>query len=235
MNFRMDLATFELLLHLFFSLTMSYTKNQQSCEFLFKMVAVTPSILAPTGLIQPLHQRDQGPERQSTSCEQREMKWPTCMANRYWTREIITLQRSNELELTHVLSSQKGSKSNDLQIESLPPWESALKWGLGGVEPVSFWSLRWNCVHLCSCSWLSTRLRWSIRGSGCDSTVPIHPLQHLHRTNKTQLFWNPPQHCGCYPWLPSLICNDIGIFKLYPVLLSPTDFWTLRNVNPLIC
>lgn len=74
MNFRMDLATFELLLHPFFSLTMSYTKNQQSCEFLFKMVAVTPSILAPTGLIQPLHQRDQGPERQSTSCEQREMK-----------------------------------------------------------------------------------------------------------------------------------------------------------------
>jgi len=132
MNFRMDLATFELLLHLFFSLTMSYTKNQQSCEFLFKMVAVTPSILAPTGLIQPLHQRDQGPERQSTSCEQREMKWPTCRATRYWTREIITLQRSNELELTHVLSSQKGSKTNDHQIEILRSWESSFNWGLGG-------------------------------------------------------------------------------------------------------
>jgi len=49
---------------------------------------------------------------------------------RYWTREIITLQRINEIkELTHVLGSQKGSKRSDLQIEVLPPWESALKWG----------------------------------------------------------------------------------------------------------
>jgi len=32
---------------------------------------------------------------------------------------------------------QKGSKRSDLQIEILPPWESALKWGLGGVEPGS--------------------------------------------------------------------------------------------------
>ena len=57
---------------------------------------------------------------------------------RYWTREIITLQRRNEIkELTHVLGSQKGSKRSDLQLETLPPWESALKWGLGGVEPGS--------------------------------------------------------------------------------------------------
>jgi len=43
--------------------------------------------------------------------------------------------------LTHVPGSKKGSKGSDLQIETLPPWESALKWGLGGVEP-GFWSLR---------------------------------------------------------------------------------------------
>jgi len=55
---------------------------------------------------------------------------------RYWTREITTLQRSNEnKELTHVLGSWKGSKRSDLQVEILPPWESALKWRLGGVEP----------------------------------------------------------------------------------------------------
>ena len=46
------------------------------------------------------------------------------------------LQRSNEIkDLTHVLGSQKGSKRSDLQVEILPPWESALRWGLGGVEP----------------------------------------------------------------------------------------------------
>jgi len=37
-----------------------------------------------------------------------------------------------------------------------------------------FGSLRWNCIHLYPCSWLSAPLRWSIRGSGRDSTVPIH-------------------------------------------------------------
>ena len=100
-------------------------------------------------------------------------RYTDCKVDRYRTREIIVLQRSNEnKELTHVLVSQKGSKRSDLQIEVLPSWESALKWSLGGVEPGSN-SLRWNCVHLCRCSWLSTRLRWSIRGSGRYSTVPI--------------------------------------------------------------
>ena len=33
------------------------------------------------------------------------------------------------------MDSQKGSKRNNLQIEILPSWESALKWGLGGVQP----------------------------------------------------------------------------------------------------
>jgi len=52
------------------------------------------------------------------------------MANRYWTREIIALQRNNEIkDLTCVLGLQKGSKRSDLQIQILPPWESALKWG----------------------------------------------------------------------------------------------------------
>ena len=32
---------------------------------------------------------------------------------------------------------QKGSKRSDLQREILPLWESALKWGLGEVEPGS--------------------------------------------------------------------------------------------------
>ena len=27
--------------------------------------------------------------------------------------------------------------------------------------------------------------------------------------------------------------HNMGIFKLTPVLLSPTDFWTLRNMNSL--
>jgi len=36
------------------------------------------------------------------------------------------------------VGSQKGSKRSDLQIEILPPWESALKWGPG----VTFQSLR---------------------------------------------------------------------------------------------
>ena len=36
-----------------------------------------------------------------------------------------------------------------------------------------------NCLHLCSCGWLSACLRWSIRGSGCDSTVPIHHVINI--------------------------------------------------------
>jgi len=32
---------------------------------------------------------------------------------------------------------QEGSKRSDLQTEILPPWESALKWGLGEVQPGS--------------------------------------------------------------------------------------------------
>ena len=55
---------------------------------------------------------------------------------RYWTREIIALQSRNK-DLTHVLDSRKGSKRKDLKIKNLPSWESALKWGLGGVEPSS--------------------------------------------------------------------------------------------------
>ena len=34
-------------------------------------------------------------------------------------------------------------------------------------------SRRVNCLHLCSCGWLSAHLRWSISGLGHDSTVPI--------------------------------------------------------------
>jgi len=59
----------------------------------------------------------------------------TCLVNRYWTRQITALQRRNEEELTRVQGSPKGSKRTELQREILPPWESALKWGRGGVEP----------------------------------------------------------------------------------------------------
>ena len=81
----------------------------------------------------------------------------------------VTKEKWNK-DLTRVLGLQKGSKRKDLQLEILPPWESALKWGLGGSLPVTQVKL----CSLCPCSWLSARLRWSIRGSGCDSTVPIH-------------------------------------------------------------
>lgn len=61
-----------------------------------------------------------------------------CMANRYWTREIIALQRSNEIKILPISWAWgRALKRNNLQIEILLPWESALKWGLGGVEPGS--------------------------------------------------------------------------------------------------
>ena len=43
----------------------------------------------------------------------------------------VTKEKGNK-DLTRVRGSQKGSKRKDLQIEILPLWESALKWGLGG-------------------------------------------------------------------------------------------------------
>jgi len=59
-------------------------------------------------------------------------RYTDCRVNRYRTKEINMLQRNNEnKELTCVLGTQKGSKRSDLQIETLPPWESAFKWGLG--------------------------------------------------------------------------------------------------------
>lgn len=45
----------------------------------------------------------------------------------------VTKEKWNK-DLTCVLGSWKGSKRKDLQLEILPPWESALKWGLGGVQ-----------------------------------------------------------------------------------------------------
>ena len=40
-------------------------------------------------------------------------------------------------KLTRTLGAQKGSTKGDLQRESLPPWESALTWGLAGLQPGS--------------------------------------------------------------------------------------------------
>ena len=40
-------------------------------------------------------------------------------------------------KLTRTLGAQKGSTKGDLQIEILPPWESALTWGLAGLQPGS--------------------------------------------------------------------------------------------------
>jgi len=48
----------------------------------------------------------------------------------------VTKEKQNK-DLTCVLGLWKGSKRKALQLESLSPWESVLKWGLGGVEPGS--------------------------------------------------------------------------------------------------
>ena len=40
-------------------------------------------------------------------------------------------------KLTRTLGAQKGSTKGDLQIEILPTWESALTWGLAGLQPGS--------------------------------------------------------------------------------------------------
>ena len=45
----------------------------------------------------------------------------------------VTKEKQNK-DLTCVLGSQKGSRRKALQTESLPSWESALKWGLGEVD-----------------------------------------------------------------------------------------------------
>jgi len=56
----------------------------------------------------------------------------------------------------------------------------------GAVRLHPFWSLRWNCIHLCPCSWLNTRLRWSIRGSGfnCSHTPKQKWFSYLTCENK---------------------------------------------------
>jgi len=60
--------------------------------------------------------------------------------------------------------------------------------GRSGVLNGIFQSLGWNCIHLCPCSWLSAHLRWSIRVSGCDSTVPIHYQRLKHNHHKSPNF-----------------------------------------------
>ena len=71
--------------------------------------------------------------------------------------------------------TRKTTQGRDLQLEMLPLWQSALKWGLREVEPGStpLWSHSWfafTCAHMADRPYP----RWSISGSGCDSTVPIH-------------------------------------------------------------
>ena len=39
--------------------------------------------------------------------------------------------------LIHVVGLQKNSKENDLQRKILPQWQSALTWGLAGLQPGS--------------------------------------------------------------------------------------------------
>ena len=39
--------------------------------------------------------------------------------------------------LTCFLGSQKNSRENSHQKDTLPQWQSALKWGLGEVDPAS--------------------------------------------------------------------------------------------------
>ena len=75
---------------------------------------------------------------------------------------------------------KKPSKQSDLQKKILPQWQSALKWGLGEVEPGSTPSGHTAALpspmlpQLTQCppQVINKRL-------GCDSTVPI---QHLSLT-----------------------------------------------------
>ena len=94
-------------------------------------------------------------------------RYTDCKGNRYRTREIIMFTKAQwNKELTHILGSQKDSKRNDLQIENLPPWESALKWGPGGVQPGSW--LPVTRVKLPSPvlqGWLGPFPGWSSSGS----------------------------------------------------------------------
>jgi len=103
-----------------------------------------------------------------------------CRVNRYKTREIIELQRNNEnKELTRVLGLQKSPKRSDLQIEILLPWESALKWGLGGMQPGSTPSghsdeIAFTCAPAADSALASGG---QSEGSGRDSTVPIQTAE----------------------------------------------------------
>ena len=72
-----------------------------------------------------------------------------------------------------MLQAHKNSTKSNLQEDILPQWQSALKWDLGEMEPGSTPS--GHTAELPSpVLLLSAFLRWSIRGSGYDSTVPIH-------------------------------------------------------------
>jgi len=66
--------------------------------------------------------------------------WLGCYFTGCITRRIITVERDNKKingSTSHVLGAQKNSKGSDLQKEILLPRQSALKWGLGEVEPGS--------------------------------------------------------------------------------------------------
>ena len=98
--------------------------------------------------------------------------------------------------LTHVLGSQeekktktnqnkqtnkqkKNSKRSNLQKEILTYWQSALKWGLGEVEPGSTPSCHTGELPSSVLLWLSKCLPQVIsRGSGHDSTIPLQSRKH---------------------------------------------------------
>ena len=90
----------------------------------------------------------------------------------------ITKKKWNK-DLTCILGSQKGSKGNNLQIENLPPWESAFKWGLGGVEPGSTPSghsgeIAFTCAHV-----VNQRFRPWFNSSHTDR-IKVPELEPLH-------------------------------------------------------
>ncbi len=77
-------------------------------------------------------------------------------------------------KLTRTLGAQNSSTKGDLQRESLPPWQSALKWGLREVQPGSTPSSHTGELPSPVLPGLTGPFpRCSISGSGRDSTVTV--------------------------------------------------------------
>ena len=75
--------------------------------------------------------------------------------------------------LTCVIGLQKKLQEEQSPEKDPSPWQSVLKRGLGEVQPGSTPSGHTDELPSSVLPWLTQCLPWVIRGSGCDSTVPI--------------------------------------------------------------